>query len=344
MSVCRRLNRLAFTLVELLVVIAIIGILVALLLPAIQAAREAARRTECSNNLKQFGLALHNYHDTYKQFAPGGSSWRHHPFCSWQVRVLPFAEQQDLWDTTRQWSESQPNNRSNFWTGMHATPMPKGTNANARASFHQVPYTRCPSDGTGDLDIRGDFVCSNYSGSLGSQRVTSQNGGCNIYDRAGVNYENPGGNATHGNTYGRKTGLSGMMARMGPAIGTHDVSDGTANTIFVGEILPACDRSHSEGWWSDNGQGNAHTSTAVPLNTMTTCATSQAEAQRRGYPHPQCWHRNQWNLSWGFRSNHPGGAQFLFVDGTVHLLSESIDYTTYQRLGGRRDGEVIADF
>jgi prepilin-type processing-associated H-X9-DG protein len=174
--------------------------------------------------------------------------------------------------------------------------------------------------------------------------VTSQDGNCNIYHTAGVNYENPNGTATHGNTYGKKTNLSGMFARMGPAIGMHDAKDGTASTILVGEMLPWCDRSHSEGWWSDNGQGNAHTSTSVPLNTMTTCASSQADATSKGYPHPQCWHPNQWNLSWGFRSHHPGGAQFLFVDGSTHLLNESIDYVTYQRLGGRRDGEPLPEF
>ena len=84
--------RRGFTLVELLVVIAIIGILVALLLPAIQAAREAARRTQCGNNLKQYGVALHNYHDTYKVFPTGTSSWDNYPYVGWQYRILPFTE------------------------------------------------------------------------------------------------------------------------------------------------------------------------------------------------------------------------------------------------------------
>jgi prepilin-type processing-associated H-X9-DG protein len=74
---------------------------------------------------------------------------------------------------------------------------------------------------------------------------------------------------------------------------------------------------------------------------MTTCATSQTDAQARGYPFPQCWNKNNWNLSWGFRSNHPGGAQFLFVDGSVQFLPETIDYMTYQYLGGRKDSHPV---
>ncbi len=233
MRLYQRLNRLAFTLVELLVVIAIIGILVALLLPAIQAAREAARRTECSNNLKQYGLALHNYHDTYKKFPIAGQNWGK-PHIGWQPRILPFAEQQDLWDTVYEWGETQ-NNGNEYY---HA-PMPIPSNTNRRARQVQVPYARCPSDAIGDLEINGGWVSGNYCGSLGSQDTPSANGSCNLFRTPNVHYEDPQGNADHGNTT-NKGNISGMFGRLlSSGIGMPDVLDGTANTIFVGEILPA---------------------------------------------------------------------------------------------------------
>ncbi len=118
------------------------------------------------------------------------------------------------------------------------------------------------------------------------------------------------------------------------------VKDGTSNTIAVGEILPECN-DHDSGWWNYNGMGNAHASTSVPLNTMTTCAQSQAQATARGYTNPQCWQKSNWNYSWGFRSNHTGGAQFVFVDGSVQFISKSINYMNYQYLGGRMDQHTV---
>lgn len=341
MCLYQRLNRLAFTLVELLVVIAIIGILVALLLPAIQAAREAARRTECSNNLKQYGLALHNYHDTFNKFPIAGQNWGA-PNIGWQPRILPFAEQQALWDQVVEgdhynWDRTAPGQ-----TPYYDMKVPTQSDPNARARLNQVPYTRCPSDGMGDLERHGGWVCTNYCGSLGSQDTPSASGSCNIFRTANVHYEDPQGNADHGNTTS-KTNISGMFGRLlSSGIGANDVRDGTAHTILVGEILPDCN-DHAEGWWRYNGMGNAHASTSVPVNTMTTCR-GVPKGSKPYASNPDCTNWNNWNLSWGFRSYHPGGAQFLFVDGTVHLLSESIDYTTYQRLGGRKDGEPISAF
>ena len=341
MSVCRRWNRLAFTLVELLVVIAIIGILVALLLPAIQAAREAARRTECGNNLKQYGLALQNYHDTYKCFPMAGCNWgaRGEPLIGWQPRILPFAEQQVLWDQAakgayRNWTDTAPG-----WTRYYDMESP--TTPGRRCRQEQVPYARCPSDGAGDLERDGGWVSTNYGGNLGSQRRTSREGHCQIFDTARVHYDYDHGRWTHGNTH-KKSEISGMFGRLiRQSVKMADVADGTSTTIIVGEIIPAC-IDHTGGWWYYNAAGNAHAGTGVPINTMTTCAKSQTDAQNRGYPYPTCWDNRNWNLSWGYRSYHPGGAQFLFVDGTVHFLPESINYTTFQRLGGRADGETIS--
>ncbi len=343
--------RRAFTLVELLVVIAIIGILIALLLPAVQAAREAARRSQCSNNLKQFGLALHNYHDVSKVFAPGGQNWGY-PFISWQVRIMPYAEQGGPYNAVKSWGDAQVKTVDELSNegGCRWAEAPVGPGGlQARRSI-QAPYTRCPSDGLGNLERDGNWMSTNYSGSLGSQRTPSADANCQPYLTPRVHYEDPQGNADHGNTCSKQT-LSGMFGRLlggsamgsprgycGEAVGIADVTDGTSNTIFVGEILPECN-DHTAGWWHYNGMGNAHASTSVPINEMTTCPNATS-----GVTFPNCRAQSNWNLSWGFRSKHPGGAQFLMVDGSARFISQTVDYVTYQRLGGRRDGQPIGQF
>ncbi len=324
----------AFTLVELLVVIAIIGILVALLLPAIQAAREAARRTQCGNNLKQYGVALQNYHDTYKIFPTGTSSWDNYPWVGWQVRILPFTEQARLYDSVKDWSESQPTQRAYY-------DAPVGPGGRLARESITVPYCRCPSDPYDDFD--SGWAQASYSGCLGSQLTPSQNGGCQPFAAVGgslanpgVNYEAPQGDSGHGNT-ADKNHISGMVGRFGPPIRMADCTDGTSKTFFVGEILWKCN-DHREGWWSRNGMANAHASTSVPLNEMNTCENSKKISN------PACTAMNNWNYSWGFRSQHPGGAHFLLVDGSSRFVAESIDYMTYQRLGARCDGQDIAKF
>jgi prepilin-type N-terminal cleavage/methylation domain-containing protein len=310
-----------FTLIELLVVIAIIAILISLLLPAVQQAREAARRTQCKNNLKQYGLALHNYHDVYLRFPPAGQNWGN-PHVGWQVRILPFADQASLY------------NQIEFGNANAYNKIVGGKELRK----HTTPYSRCPSDASAVRNT--DWAQASYGGSMGSNRNPSANGACNIFFTPNVHYPDPGGQGDHGNTT-EKRYISGMFGRLladSPAI--RDITDGTSNTIMVGEILSAC-HDHLTGWWDYNGMANAHASTSVPLNTMTTC---ESPYKPQTPEHPGCEPQNNWNLSWGFRSGHTGGAQFLFGDGTVHFLSENIDYETYQRLGIRNDGKTIGEF
>jgi prepilin-type N-terminal cleavage/methylation domain-containing protein len=314
-----------FTLIELLVVIAIIAILIALLLPAVQQAREAARRTQCKNNLKQYGLALHNYHDTYLRFPPGGQDWGA-PNVGWQVRILPFTEQTALYGAIN-FSDNAAYNR-----------LLVATDPNSQLRKRNVPYATCPSDASGV--VNADWAQSSYSGSLGSQRTPSANGACNLFMTPNVHYPDPGGQADHGNSTNPRA-VSGMFGRLlADSPGIEDMTDGTSNTIMVGEILPACN-DHRSGWWDYNGMGNAHASTSVPINTMTTC---QAPYKRPTAEYPGCEAMSNWNLSWGFRSGHVGGAQFLMGDGAVRFISQNIDYRTYQNLGVRNDGRVIGEF
>ncbi len=345
----------AFTLVELLVVIAIIGILIALLLPAVQAAREAARRSQCSNNLKQYGLALHNYYDVNKMMPVGGVSFGTHmganctgsspnkyclewdtgetsPCIGWQVRILPFAEQGQIYNAVA----SQGDRQHVRYADVSINGQP--------ARLTKVPYSRCPSDGAAD-SRDSNWAQSNYSGSLGSTRTPSNNAACQPWITPGVNYESPGGTADHGNTtdhipgWGGKNEISGMFGRLGINITFSDVTDGTSNVICVGEILPAC-HDHTGGWWYYNGMANAHASTSAPINEFNTCGVGGPKR----ITNPACTSMDNWNYTWGFKSMHPGGAQFLLTDGSARFLSETINYATYQRLGGRRDGQPVGDF
>ena len=327
----RRL-RLAFTLIELLVVIAIIAILIALLLPAVQQAREAARRSQCKNNLKQYGLGLHNYHDTDRMLPPAGANWGS-PQIGWQPKILPFMDQIQVY-------KQLDMKLATAWD----TVMSDGR----RARELNVPYSRCPTDPSSKVqssDYNG-WAQSSYSGSLGSQRTPSANGGCNQFLTPGVNYHQPQGAADHGNTTS-SSNLSGAFGRLGPNIKFANIPDGLSTTFFVGEILPAC-HDHDAGWWHYNGMGNAHASTSAPLNLMCSCPSlSSATAASAPQCFPggtDCRPASNWNYAWGFKSGHKGGAHFLMGDGTVRFVSQNIDYKTYQNLGGREDGKTLGNF
>lgn len=326
-----------FTLVELLVVIAIIGVLIALLLPAVQMAREAARRISCGNQLRQFGIALHLYHDTYNQFpfggtykpgnAGGGVEGVHAPQVSWQVRVMPYMEQNVV-------AEQLNMRLIQAWNGT----VTQGGQL-YRAREWQVPYAMCPSDPR-DRVVNG-WAQASYTGCLGSQFVPSNQASCNSFTTPNVHFM-PGGAVAFGDST-INTDVNGMFSRFGIRTSIASVTDGTSTTFLVGEILGDCAESPL-GWWSYNGPGNAHASTSVPLNTMTTCARSLEEATERGYFQPICWQKNNWNFSWGFRSQHPAGSQFVMVDGSVQFISSQIEYATYQYLGSRNDGRVPRNF
>ena len=317
-----------FTLIELLVVIAIIAVLIALLLPAVQQAREAARRSQCKNNLKQYGLGIHNYHDTFNTFPVGHSYWDAAPQLGWQPRILPFMDQAPLF------------NMINFNLGYAPnTPLPDGTPILRK----KTPYSVCPSDPSskiGNPPNNGEAQAS-YCGSLGSNLTPSANSACQPYAATGgitgfYNFENPGGQAGHGNT-SDPSQISGMFTRFGMCIKMATVTDGTSNVIFVGEILSDC-TDHNGGWWDRNQGGNAHASMSVPPNNMTTCPNSKKISNAA------CTAQNNWNYSWGFRSAHVGGVHFLMGDGTVRFINENIDYMTYQHLGGRRDNNTVGNF
>lgn len=345
--------RRAFTLIELLVVIAIIALLIALLLPAVQQAREAARRTQCKNNLKQYGLALHNYSDVYGTLPIGGTewnpnhtppTWQHPAGVGWQVRVLPFLEQGPLYNEL-DWGQVLP--ITSYETGNTAIDLPDPVTVgflpsqilrNGKpARSHQIPTARCPSD-ISENDLINGWAQSNYTGSPGSQRFNSVNSSCNPYLQFIEATPTQAANVHFGDT-SNPANVSGLFTRLGMTIRFRDITDGLSNTIAVGETLPDCS-DHQTGWWLYRGHGNTLASTAVKINDMTTCDRKSGGQVLW----PACTAKNNWNISHGFRSRHTGGAQFLLADGSVRFLSENIHHPTYQHLGGRADGQVIGEF
>ena len=324
----RRWQR-AFTLIELLVVIAIIAILIALLLPAVQQAREAARRTQCRNNLKQLGIAMHNYHDTHLIF-PNNSmediNWTAQSKGSALVRILPFIDQAPLYNSL---------NFNLFMVEQQALP-------NGRYIRQVViPGYQCPSDdwperaGGNPANWNETNAKTNYAPSMGAQQMDSNGGGCPTYVYGGGYFNN--GSVGHGNTLSLQQ-VSGLFSRMTACSRIRDITDGTSNTILMGEIRPYCSDHARDGGWAH--VNSIWIATAAPINFQT-CPN---QGQGNGGSPLNCNSVNIWTTSQGFKSRHTGGAHFVLSDGSVKFLSENIDYATYQRLGDRHDGQTVGDF
>jgi prepilin-type N-terminal cleavage/methylation domain-containing protein/prepilin-type processing-associated H-X9-DG protein len=338
-------RRKAFTLVELLVVIAIIGILVALLLPAIQAAREAARRTQCQNCMKQLGLGLQNYHNTHNRF-PSNSLWSvgSSTNCgvpivttpadrkgTYLVKLLPYIEETAI-SSMLSFDKDIHDQFENTTGAYPQSPQLRET---------PIGVFRCPSDtfpmissdGALSSDLKNKPVTTtNYMSSVGAQRTFNQ-----IGDDCGYpgNFFGNGDDLTQCVVLGKDT--SGIFARAEWAASIREITDGTSHTIALGEVLPDCNFELIRwGWWNSQAF-YAHTS--VPINYDSCTQTTP------GFPAPQaCNTFFNFNTNAGFKSKHPGGGQFAFADGSVHFISDAIDYRNFQRLGDRRDGESIEPF
>jgi prepilin-type N-terminal cleavage/methylation domain-containing protein len=337
--------RRGFTLVELLVVIAIIGILVALLLPAIQAAREAARRSQCSNNVKQITLGLQNYHDTYQTFPPGviwgpGSPNFTRPYHhTWNVMILPFIEQAALYDSV---DKNLP-----IW-GQAIVSTPVGT-------------LRCPSDaGRRNVSETANIAVTNYPGAEGYH----------WWDTANINPNDPNHWAhpsNPGNTYSDQFTTACSLNGVFTVTRTHtmsEVRDGTSSTIIVGE-------SDSMGFGGapirTSGSGLRRTGTPV-WNSAFVGTSPNGWGSHEGNPSPARatrpdgsasaagWFRNHayaptFIAAWGPNANwpsassyHPGEVHVGMVDGSVIFLRENIDWGTWAKLNAIADRQAVAAY
>ncbi|QDV54632.1 DUF1559 domain-containing protein [Rosistilla oblonga] len=337
----RRSVRSGFTLVELLVVIAIIGILVGLLLPAVQAAREAARRMQCGNNLKQLGLALHNYHDIYNKLPParvrtanmGVNTWNSNNI-NWAARILAQIEQNAIYD---QIDWATPDGQSNATN----TPLRRNT----------LGAFLCPSDpGNGGFqwtDPSGNKVAGatpvtadghiNYVICVGPD-ANLRNSPASSLGWAVEGYRDWNGNP-------RGNGINGLR----------DFLDGTSNTLLVSEIIVGHPNIRV------NSTLNASTATqddngcTGSLNTATNSTSASGSSWFRGYepndmvfstlmtPNSKLWDcgANSGNAMMAARSVHPGGVQATLGDASVRFVGETVDWNTWKWLGGTRDGNVV---
>lgn len=327
-----------FTLVELLVVIAIIGVLVGLLLPAVQAAREAARRMSCGNNMKQIGLAAHNYSDTYQTLpwnsAPGNSSHPGHPRGQWQqvswlTAILPFMEQQPLYD-------SIDFNTVNTMSAAVNNPLAQTV----------VPGYLCPSDAQDE--IRNGQVPGYRWGATSSAAGTDYVGNLGHiwggWRDCGAVPEFPGpasdpnlfvrGSAgtpwVNGEALNEQTRCNGVFKYYGSRRFA-DVLDGTSNTILAFEEMHW--RGGNGGRFDKNPNDTAAwMSPLAAVNSVRNPINNTNPAWQQGAGDRRCA---------GWSSNHPGGALSVRVDGSVGLVTETIDHLLRYALGVRDDGLPI---
>ena len=313
-----RASRWAFTLVELLVVIAIIGILISMLLPAVQAARESAHRIQCTNNLKQIGLGAQNYQTSFNVFPPGAlySTASNDRKGSILLRLLPFMEQDAIYT---QIDFNEPNTDTKLADTI-------GTVV--------IPALQCPSDRHDgfafNVTTGSRQAISNYAASRGPTTGALNETPCSAYPAQWASYAlvDEEGGGTPPPASGRS---AGAFNRWGICFNVSDIKDGLSNTIFFGEVRPECSILVNAGWAMTNN-GNGMASTIVPLNTAT--------CQQAGYSDlSQLWCNYHSDL--GFRSKHPGCVNFLFGDGSVINLSDDIDQWTLVYLGGREDSQSV---
>lgn len=336
------MRRRGFTLIELLVVIAIIAVLVALLLPAVQQAREAARRSQCKNNLKQIGLALHNYHDVNNYFPNGNiatSSWGWG--LSWYMRILPEIDQAPAY------------NRLNF-SGVHPgwawTGDPAGSNNGSVMNGLRLSWSICPSSTLQDMRDAGGYTIEHphYYGIMGA---TDGNGFANAPNRIA-------GCCQCCDPYAPSIITDGGTMRQFVSTKIADITDGSSNTMMVGEssaaVLSAPGGSRTADVQGVHGimMGNpwligitsapGNPGFDRPFNLTTVRYPPNAPAVARN----SAWMgiSDNFGANKPLNSQHTGGIQGLIGDGSVRFISDNVNMFTLRCLCTRDDNQIMGDF
>ena len=313
-------RRRAFTLIELLVVIAIIAILIGLLLPAVQKVREAAARTQCQNNLKQWGLAMHNYHDANGLFPKGSSNGNTQKRQTWVMYLWPYIEQTAL---------SSKNNYNEHFYLPPATINAQGNMNGLCGARVKIYY--CPSDGQG-VDLTTHAL---YNRTRGNYVV---NWGNALYDDTRTNASATAVAANFGPFY--HTG--GNRTQPGK-VAIPTISDGTSNTLMLSETLMA--KSTNDDDWrgdihNDDGVFRFHTVTTPNSSTPDLISNTNYFRQNGDPAMPIALGNPQRAAA---RARHTGGVNVARCDGSVRFVSNSVPLATWMAMGTMNGGEVFAD-
>jgi prepilin-type N-terminal cleavage/methylation domain-containing protein/prepilin-type processing-associated H-X9-DG protein len=347
-------RRLAFTLVELLVVIGIIGVLLAVLLPAVQQSRESARATQCRSNLKQIGLALHDYHNVHKAFPAGCVGDRNNELdiqgWGWATYLMPFIEEQALY------AALDPNTNT--------LPMVLASDRLQPYLRTPLPIYRCASDAADELQSDARTL-SGFVLPLASSTVTWNGLAPSPSSALACIIAQPDGES-HSDGYGVRAARSNYVASFGDfwqkssyawtwddyagngvfgsntAVRIRDISDGTGKTLAIGE---RSSKAFASIWAGVDGWNHCERE-GVPMVMATTFYPMNSD------PDPYYLSCDAKGAA-GFGSMHPGGANFVMADGAVRYISENINFVvsnkvanigTFQRLSRRSDGLKVGDF